>query len=69
MEGDIKMPIAIYREAACTNEPIREIEKKLDLDKVEPIHITSSDAQHLVQDGDYFKEWYEDELRRFYKDR
>lgn len=46
---------------------IREIEKALGFDTVTPIILTFSDAKEFEEKGDPFKEWYEDELREFFK--
>lgn len=46
---------------------IGEIEKALGFDKVTPIILTPSDAKQFEEKGDPFREWYEDELREFFK--
>ena len=45
---------------------IKEIEKELGFDKVKPIAASPSDEQDMLEKGDCFKDWYEEELRRFY---
>ncbi|MDU4697686.1 MULTISPECIES: hypothetical protein [Paenibacillus] len=46
---------------------IAEIEKLLGLDKIEPMKVTMSDAKDMENDMEYFKGWYEDELRKILK--
>ena len=43
---------------------IKEIEKLLGIDKIEPVHVTSSITKQIGQDD--FKEMYEYELRKFF---
>lgn len=45
---------------------VKQIEKALELHKVKPINLTSSDEIAKDEEGDYFKEWYEEELRNIY---
>ncbi|MDR6725043.1 hypothetical protein J2W91_003529 [Paenibacillus amylolyticus] len=45
---------------------IGRMEKALGLDKVKPINITQSDAEQMQDDLDYFKGWYEDELKELF---
>ncbi|MNH66517.1 hypothetical protein D3C73_185490 [compost metagenome] len=52
-----------------SNTNISEIEKCLDLDMIEPIKITSADSKDMENDMDYFKGWYEDELREFFEEQ
>lgn len=49
------------------NTSISEIENILGLDKIEPLTVTVADAQDMENDMDYFKGWYEDELRELFK--
>lgn len=51
--------------------PIEEIVKILGIDKtkVSPIFATPSDAKELEDKGDVFRDWYEEELRRFYSEQ
>ena len=44
--------------------PIKEIEKILGIDKIEPVHVTSSITKQIAQDD--FKEMYEYELRKYF---
>ena len=43
---------------------IKKIEELLGIDKIEPVHVTSSITKQIVQDD--FKEMYEYELRKFF---
>jgi hypothetical protein len=45
---------------------IAEIESYLGFDKVKPITLSPSDQKVKESEGEYFKEWYETELRRLY---
>ncbi|MNO45824.1 hypothetical protein D3C76_361010 [compost metagenome] len=47
---------------------VREIESILGIDRIELIRITSADSKDMENDLDYFKGWYEDELRKFFQD-
>ena len=47
---------------------IDEIEKYLGFDKIEPVVLTSSEAENNFDiDKEYFKDMYEDELRELFK--
>ena len=46
---------------------INDIEKQLNFDKVKPIIMTDSDSKDLNKKGDFFNEWHEEELCKFYK--
>ncbi len=44
---------------------IEEIEKEFGFDKVRPIIPSPSDEMDMLEKGDCFKEWYEEELRDY----
>jgi hypothetical protein len=46
---------------------INEIEKELGFDKIESIVLTNSDSKTKNEEGDYFKDWYEEEIRKLYE--
>lgn len=46
--------------------PTKDIESLLEFDKIQPIRITASDEQDTIEKGDYFGDWYEQELRSLY---
>jgi hypothetical protein len=46
---------------------IKEMETCLELNKINPIILSPSDAKDQAKNDDYFQDWYEDELRRIYK--
>lgn len=45
---------------------VEEIEKEFGLDKVKPITLTPSEEKVMVEEEDYFKDFYEEELRAIY---
>lgn len=45
---------------------IEEIEKALGLNKVQPITLTPAEEIEMLEEGDYFRDWYEEELRKLY---
>lgn len=54
-----------------TKLPLEEIERQLGIDrsKIRSILATPSDAEEFEEKGDVFKDWYEEELRRFYSEQ
>lgn len=46
---------------------VEEIEKKLGIDKVQPIRLTPSDEADMIDKEDEMRDWYEDELREFFQ--
>jgi len=48
------------------NFSVEEIEKELGFDKVRPISVSPSDEKDMLEKGDCFKDWYEEELRAYY---
>ncbi|WP_366921545.1 hypothetical protein MFMK1_001949 [Metallumcola ferriviriculae] len=56
---------------ACSmqKEPsVEEMKAKLGLDQCRPIEASPSDALDMQEKGDVFKEWYEQEIKRLYKE-
>lgn len=47
-------------------ESIEEIKAELSLGKIEAIKLTDSDTKKIEMDSNYFKDWYEEELRNIY---
>ena len=45
---------------------IEEIKLKLGLDNCKAINLTNSDTKDFERDSNYFKDWYEEELRNLY---
>jgi hypothetical protein len=45
---------------------VEEIEKELGFDKVRPIYASPSDEKDMLEKGDCFKDWYEEELKAYY---
>ncbi|WP_018250372.1 hypothetical protein [Orenia marismortui] len=64
---DIDQIKRFKRIKSSKKKTIEEIEKELGFDKIEPVQLTPSDAKAMEEDGDYFDEWYEEELREFYE--
>lgn len=55
--------------SGMTQEPtVAEIKQILGIDKMETIKVSATDASDRENDADYFKDWYEDELKKFYED-
>lgn len=46
---------------------IEEIEKELGIDKIQPIALTQSDADDMKGKENEMQQWYEQELRTYYK--
>jgi hypothetical protein len=46
---------------------VEEMERALGLDKIKPIKVSPSMQEELNSDGDYFRQWYEDELWKLYQ--
>lgn len=66
------MKLAKDRQKGAVNMPgkrlsVEDIEKRLGIDKAEPIHLTSSDEQDMKEKDEEMRDWYEDELREFYR--
>jgi hypothetical protein len=45
---------------------VREIEKMLGFDSVMPINATPSDSADMIDKDQELKDWYEDELKKFF---
>ncbi|QDH19544.1 hypothetical protein [Saccharibacillus brassicae] len=56
------------RHSVKSQTEIEKIEDLLGLKHVVPITITESDASDMTEDAEYFKGWYEDELKRLYEE-
>ncbi|WP_440112187.1 hypothetical protein [Paenibacillus sp. QZ-Y1] len=48
---------------------VSEMRKALDLNTIQPVSITENDAYDMQDDQDYFKGWYEDELRKLFNEK
>jgi hypothetical protein len=46
---------------------ILEIEQILGFDKIKPIYVSPGEQADIDEEGDVFREWYEQELREFYE--
>lgn len=62
----------INKASAKTNNAqsisIKDIEGVLGFNKCKPISLTPSDEKVKNEEGDYFRDWYEEELRRIYEE-
>ncbi len=62
------LPRIIKGDNNMTEIPIKEIEKELEFDKVEPLRgLTPSILKDLEDDEDYFRDMYEEDLRAYYE--
>ncbi len=58
-----------YYEKDANTISIHVIEKIFGLDKVEPIKVNSKSVEEdLERDADYYRDWYEEELRVRFKE-
>ena len=46
---------------------IKQMEKILGIDKIKPIQLTPSDEADTKEDAEYFKDWYEQDLRELFR--
>jgi hypothetical protein len=58
----------IYVDKSQSKPTVKEIESYFGFDKVKPIVLSPADDKDEIKKGDCFKDWYEDELRRFYEE-
>lgn len=45
---------------------VDQMEQELGLDKIQPITLTPSEENVMIEEEDYFKDFYEEELRVIY---
>jgi hypothetical protein len=55
------------RPSSPSSPSVQEIEKALGLDKIRPIALSPATQRDLEEKGDPFGDWYEEELREFYR--
>ncbi|MES9736945.1 hypothetical protein ABWK46_06280 [Peribacillus frigoritolerans] len=53
--------------AVIVKKEISEIIKELGFDQTQPITFSANDQKAVDADSDYFKDWYEEELRELYE--